>query len=193
MKKPKIKRIKKLPIGFASLFLINLVIYVLTLFFPQITDFLAFVPGRGPLLDCLGLFTYMFAHANFNHLAGNFIFGGPLSVYLENKIGSFKFLSIYFITGILGALFSAVTPSLFGVQGMIGSSVAIMGVVTFALLYSTRENLIIKIVSTCMLGFIFLQQYQNTCMSVIVPTGVGYSGHLGGMVVALFMYILMGL
>lgn len=84
------------------------------------------------------IFTYMFLHANMNHLffnmLGLFFFG----TQVERRIGSKEFLLFYLVTGTLAGLFSFFVYIFTGASGVIllGASGAIYGVLlAFAALY----------------------------------------------------------
>jgi len=181
---------KHSPIAFFSMFLLSAIAYVTSLFYPGLMDQLAvkYEDGIG-VLSILHMITHMFAHSGFIHLTGNFVFGGPLCIYLERKIGSLKFLAIWFITGVCGSLFFMITPSLFGWTELLGSSVAISGCVFYALL-SCKENKIVRVLSILFMAFLFMSQYIATCTAIVMPTGTAFAAHLGGMVTAMLLYCL---
>lgn len=84
------------------------------------------------------IFTYMFLHANMNHLffnmLGLFFFG----TQVERRIGSKEFLLFYLVTGTLAGLFSFFVYIFTGATGVIllGASGAVYGVLlAFAALY----------------------------------------------------------
>lgn len=72
--------------------------------------------------------TYMFLHGSFMHLASNMIslfFFGPR---LEERLGSRRFLVLYFLCGICGALLSLVLFAVAPFGSMVGASGAVFGV-----------------------------------------------------------------
>ena len=72
--------------------------------------------------------TYMFLHGGFMHLASNMIslfFFGPR---LEERLGSRRFLVLYFLCGICGALLSLVLFAVAPFESMVGASGAVFGV-----------------------------------------------------------------
>ena len=72
--------------------------------------------------------TYMFLHGGFMHLASNMIslfFFGPR---LEERLGSRRFLVLYFLCGICGALLSLVLFAVAPFGSMVGASGAVFGV-----------------------------------------------------------------
>ena len=98
-------------------------IYLSTTYFPQIYT----------------LFTSMFIHGGFTHILGNMLIFFFMGTAFEQRIGWKKFLTIYLITGICGAL----THSLFNLEStttLIGASGAIFGILgAFAFSYPKDE------------------------------------------------------
>lgn len=105
------------------LIIANLVVFVLQMLRPQITNEFAFVPFL-ILTKPWTLFTYMFLHGSVTHILFNMIglfFFGPR---LELELGSKNFLWLYFISGIAGALLSFLEYT----SAIIGASGAVYGV-----------------------------------------------------------------
>jgi len=87
------------------------------------------------------LFTYMFVHANFNHLLMNMLglfFIGPT---VERTLGSYRFFVLYYLSGILGGLgWSLLAP---GYAACLGASGAVMGILgAFGALYPNAKLLL---------------------------------------------------
>jgi len=87
------------------------------------------------------LFTYMFVHANFNHLLMNMLglfFIGPA---VERTLGSYRFFVLYYLSGILGGLgWSLLAPEH---SACLGASGAVMGVLgAFGALYPNAKLLL---------------------------------------------------
>lgn len=83
------------------------------------------------------IFTQMFLHGNFVHLAFNMSFLFLIGLYLESYIGTRKYLFVYFITGIAGAL-ASLYFHLFIVG--VGASGAIFGLFGYALITDIRRS-----------------------------------------------------
>ena len=87
------------------------------------------------------LFTYMFVHANFNHLLMNMLtlfFIGPT---VERTLGSYRFFVLYYLSGILGGLGWSVLAA--AGTGCLGASGAVMGVLgAFGALYPNSKLLL---------------------------------------------------
>ncbi|MFN0156785.1 MAG: rhomboid family intramembrane serine protease [Bacteroidota bacterium] len=120
------------------LIIANVVVYVLQLLRPAITGAFSFVPVL-ILERPWTLVTYMFLHdaGGFSHILFNMLgllFFGPR---LEVELGGMRFLRLYLISGLVGALLSFISP----LTGIIGASGAVYGVMFgFAYLWP-REHI----------------------------------------------------
>lgn len=90
----------------------------------RIEDALAFIPALA-LVRPWTIVTYMFLHDGIMHIAFNMLglfFFGP---QVEGRLGSKEFVTLYFVSGISGALLSLVlAPS----SAIVGASAAVFGV-----------------------------------------------------------------
>jgi membrane associated rhomboid family serine protease len=87
----------------------NVVMFFLTAAVPGLARELALVPAL-VLARPWTPFTYMFVHAGAFHLMFNMMglfFFGP---QLEARLGGARFLRLYLVSGLAGALFSLATP-----------------------------------------------------------------------------------
>ena len=102
----------------------NIAIFFVQLTMPALADGFAFVPTLA-LVRPWTIITYMFLHGNFMHIAFNMMalyFFGPA---VEARLGGRDFATLYFVSGISGALLSMVlAPG----APIIGASAAIFGV-----------------------------------------------------------------
>lgn len=102
----------------------NTIVYFLEMTVPGIVNAFSFVPAL-VLVRPWTLVTYMFLHASFTHILFNMIalyFFGP---QVEARLGGKRFLTLYFISGVSGALLSFVLA--FNSE-IIGASGAVFGV-----------------------------------------------------------------
>lgn len=87
------------------LLIINLLMFLVTMFMPNVSDYCALYSFRSPNFKPVQLVTHMFVHGGFWHLFFNmlslFMFGRVLESYWGPK----RFFLYYFIAGIGGALF----------------------------------------------------------------------------------------
>jgi rhomboid protease GluP len=88
------------------------------------------------------LVTSMFVHAGFIHIAFNLFALAYLGVYAERAIGVPRYLLVYFVSGIVAALFHGVIASYVlhnGTVVLIGASGAISGVLGVAAAVGNRR------------------------------------------------------
>jgi membrane associated rhomboid family serine protease len=114
-----------LPVSYSGLILLAcIVVFLISLIFPTfVEDYLALNQDL-VIKRPWTLITYMFVHANFNHIFWNmvvFFFFGP---ELERRVGESKFLRIYILSGIVAAF----GQMLISGGTMMGASGAIFGV-----------------------------------------------------------------
>ena len=102
----------------------NIAVYFVQMTMPQLAESLVFVPAL-ILLRPWSVVTYMFLHGGIMHIAFNMLalyFFGP---QVEARLGSRQFVTLYFVSGISGAILSAVLA--FNAP-IIGASAAVFGV-----------------------------------------------------------------
>jgi membrane associated rhomboid family serine protease len=169
---------------------------------------LQFLPVIGPLLDrfCTlvaqdvfikgqiwRLVTYMFMHstADILHLLFNMLalwmFGGEL----EERWGTRKFVTLYFLFGIGSGLFSALylfDPAM-SFTRILGASGAVIGLLTaYAVYYPDRQILLFFVIP--MRAWMLVAGYavMSLLLAFTRGGGVAHLVHLGGIVVA-FSYL----
>jgi membrane associated rhomboid family serine protease len=102
----------------------NVIVYFLETTAPGFANALALVPAA-VLVRPWTVVTYMFLHANITHILFNMIglyFFGPR---VEERLGSQRFLVLYFLSGLSGAVFSM----FFAFNAaVIGASAAVFGI-----------------------------------------------------------------
>jgi membrane associated rhomboid family serine protease len=135
------------------------------------------------------LVTYMFLHGSFGHIFFNMLglyFFGPR---VEDRLGSNRFITLYLISGIVGALFSIVLAP--GVQ-VIGASGAVLGVLmAFARFWPREQLLIWGIVPIEARWLIIIYAALDLLggFGRLGRTGIANFAHLGGFAGAL-LYLL---
>ncbi len=150
---------------------------------PSLASALVLVP-RAIVLRPWTPITYMFLHADFWHLAFNMLglyFFGPR---LELRLGGRRFLLLYFLSGISGALLSLIfTPS----AAIIGASGGVFGVFLGFAMFWPRERVFI-------FGILPMESWLLVTMMTVVALfggvtssrgGIAHFAHLGGFLGAL--------
>lgn len=147
----------------------NVIIFFLQLASPGITNAFAFVPAL-VLLRPWTVVTYMFLHGGWMHIGFNMIvlyFFGPR---VEARLGSNRFIMLYFIAGIAGAGLSFfLAPG----SAIIGASAAVFGVETAYAKYWPRDLIYIW-------GVLPIQAIWLIALTVAYSVWSGLNGSTGG-------------
>lgn len=135
------------------------------------------------------VFTYMFVHGNFLHLALNMITFWIFGPRVERAWGSTQFTWFYLWCGLGGWCFHY----MFGGQGvLVGASAAILGVaVAYASSWPDEEVLLFAMVPMKVKYFVIFMGAINVVMAVIDHNAVGgtaWAAHIGG-ITAGFIYM----
>jgi membrane associated rhomboid family serine protease len=170
------------------LLIANVVMFVIQQNLQGLIPLLGFQPDQ-VLRQPWTIVTYMFLHADLWHLVFNMLalyFFGPM---LELRLGGRRFLGLYLVSGVTGALFSFTTP--FG--RVIGASGAVYGVMYGFARYWPRVQVLIW-------GILPVQAWVlvivMTALALYGGAGFGQPGvahfaHLGGFAGgALYLFIL---
>lgn len=118
----------------ARLLFANVGVFLLSMTVPAAVWPFALVPAAIPFRPWT-LVTYMFIHAGFGHLLFNMLglyFFGPR---VEERLGGRRFITLYLVSGLVGALLSVVTPY----ARIVGASGAVFGVMLGFARYWPRE------------------------------------------------------
>ena len=105
---------------------VNVILYVIPVLFGLYDDLIANFSVWGPAIregQTYRLLTGIFLHGGIMHLLFNCYALYVIGSQVENFLGRFKFLVIYLVAGISGALFSMI----FGNYASVGASGAIFG------------------------------------------------------------------
>jgi membrane associated rhomboid family serine protease len=183
--------LKKITLTYAII-IANFFVFLISLLFrTQIINELGFRPiylSLEMFPNVYTLFTSMFVHNDFLHILGNMFVFFFMGVAFEQRIGPKKFLLIYLITGVCGAL----THSLLNIDSMvplIGASGAIFGILgAFAYSYPRDE-----IVMPVPIGIMFIMRikviyatilfavFETIIVMFSVQDSTAHFAHLGGL------------
>jgi len=144
-----------------------------------------------------GLFTSMFLHGGFLHIAGNMLFLWIFGDNLEDEMGHLPFLLFYLVSGI-GAGLIHVYASPMSQVPTVGASGAIAGVMGGYLLLFPKAKVdvliilivffkVIPIPAWIMLGVWLAMQFIGGVGSDPQAGGVAYWAHAGGFAVGLIL------
>jgi membrane associated rhomboid family serine protease len=152
-----------------------------------------------PVTAILPLFTSMFLHASFRHVAGNMLFLWIFGDNVEDYLGHFRYLLFYIVSG----LAAGITHILLNADSRIpsvGASGAIAGVMgAYFILYPRARVLtwfppifFFHVPAWLMLGYWFLMNFLSGTATSIAETtqssgGVAFWAHVGGFVAGILM------
>jgi membrane associated rhomboid family serine protease len=145
------------------------------------------------------LFTSMFMHGGFLHIAGNMLFLWVFGNNIEDRLGRLKFLIFYLLAGLIAVYTQALIDTA-STAPTIGASGAIAGVLgAYALLFPRARVLtlifiiffvtLVEIPALILLAVWFILQFVPALGQVAVQSGggqgVAYFAHVGGFVFGL--------
>jgi rhomboid family protein len=145
------------------------------------------------------LFTSMFLHGGFMHLAGNMLYLWVFGNNIEDVCGHLRFLLFYLLCGVAAA-FAQALPNPASEVPMIGASGAISGLLgAYLLLFPhARVHVLIpfgilwmhQIPAGWVLGFWFLFQLLSGLAADPTQPGVAFLAHIGGFIAGMVLIFL---
>lgn len=154
----------------------------------------AFVPQRfsaNPIGDFATLFTSMFMHSGWLHLAGNMLYLWIFGDNVEDRLGKIKYIFLYLLSGI-AATFSQYLFFPDSNVPNVGASGAIAGVLGAYILFFPGQKVnvllgrsIVAMQSVIVIGmWLFLQLVSGagSLYSTQDTGGVAYMAHIGGFI-----------
>jgi membrane associated rhomboid family serine protease len=152
------------------------------------------------------IFTSMFMHAGFMHLAGNMLFLWIFGNNIEDAMGHVRFLVFYVLCGV-GAVFAQVLPSPGSIIPMVGASGAISGVLGAYMLLFPRARVLLGLplgfvivqlgrfpAVWVLAGWFVLQLVMGALNATEIPGrtegGIAFGAHVGGFVAGLLLVAL---
>src|SRR5215212_2523021 len=190
-----------------TLITLNVLIYIFQLMLTdQGRD--AFILGFGLVpayFSLVSVFTAMFVHGGFMHLAGNMLFLWIFGDNVEDRLGHIRFIVFYFLCGLVAAFSQAVlNPN--SLVPMVGASGAIAGVMgAYLVLYPHSRVLMLfpfplfvfELPAIVFLGFWFFIQFLNGINQLpifernAISGGVAFWAHVAGFVAGLILVVFM--
>jgi membrane associated rhomboid family serine protease len=169
------------------LLIANIGVFLLQVVYPELTSMLAMVPARVLSMPWTPL-TYMFVHGGFWHILFNMIvlyFFGPR---VEERLGSNRFITLYLIAGLTGALFSVFTPYV----AILGASGAVLGVqLAYARFWPLDRVFIYGVIPLQVRWLVLLTIVMSLFGLGGFEPGVAHLAHLGGLLgAAIYLFIL---
>ena len=168
---------------------------------------LAVLAGQSPdglATAVLPLFTSLFLHASFLHVAGNMLFLWIFGDNVEDYIGHFQYLVFYLVSGVAAGATHILLNQASPVPS-VGASGAIAGVMgAYFILYPRARVLVwfppiflFHVPAWLMLGYWFLGNFLSGFATAIAETsqtsgGIAFWAHVGGFVAGVIMIRLFG-
>lgn len=145
-----------------------------------------------PIHPAISIFTSMFLHGGFFHIAGNMLYLWIFGNNIEDSLGHFRFLIFYLFSGIIAAYSHAFSESQ-SIIPMIGASGAVSGILGAYLLLFPHARVhtllilgffvqIVRIPAVFVIGFWIIIQLINGILSkgLLNQGGVAWFAHIGG-------------
>lgn len=185
---------KNIPIVTTILIIINIAVF-LVMEFTGSTENTQFLYEHGAMYwpavledgQWYRLITHMFVHSGANHIINNMFMLGILGYQIEKEYGPIKYLITYFVSGIGGAVLSALIEMSLGEAVVsVGASGAIFGIfgVMLVMIFKNRQRM--GQVSAPRLIILFvLMVFGN------MEEGVDVMAHLGGALIGVAMGFLL--
>jgi rhomboid family protein len=140
----------------------------------------------------VSLFTSMFLHGGFLHIAGNMLYLWVFGNNVEDRMGPVVFLLFYLLAGIVAAYGQAL-PNPNSTTPLVGASGAIAGALgAYLVMFPSARVLtlvpiffflqLIELPAMLVLGFWFVLQALQGVGSLEAETGVAWFAHIGGFV-----------
>jgi membrane associated rhomboid family serine protease len=145
-------------------------------------------------------FTSMFLHGGWLHLIGNMLYLYIFGDNVEDRMGHFRYLLFYLITG-LTAAFAQIILNVSSTIPMVGASGAISGVLGAYLLFFPKSKILtlvpiffflhlVEVPAAILLILWFVIQFFSGVASLAVTQssgGVAFWAHIGGFVAGLIL------
>jgi membrane associated rhomboid family serine protease len=182
-----------LPIATFSLIIINVIVFGLSLLFPVLVDWGAMIDRaviNNPL-QAYRFVTAMFLHNGLLHIGLNMLSLYFVGVITERVFGTWRFLLIYFLSGIIGGL------TQFGIDiytnnlgAAVGASGAIFGIFGALGAFFLLRRRALGPAGNSLIGQWFFWLLINLVFSFSVP-GIAAYDHIGGLVAGLILGVLL--
>ena len=176
-----------------GLIALNIVVFLYELSLGRAVDAFTLYYGLIPAaFSWMNVFTSMFLHGGFMHVAGNMLYLWIFGDNVEDRMGHGRFLVFYLLCGVAAALAQTITAPDSTVP-MVGASGAIAGVMGAYFVLYPRSRIVtliplffffqvIEVPAIAFLGIWFLMQFLSGVGSIVntIGRGGGAGGAMGG-------------
>ncbi|HXW68044.1 MAG TPA: rhomboid family intramembrane serine protease [Dissulfurispiraceae bacterium] len=191
------------PFVMVGLIIINIIVFIWEMATPMGGEQIAVLYGAIPhdlitlrsdqmVSPLASVFTSMFLHGGFFHIAGNMLYLWIFGDNIEDALGHFRFLLFYLFSGVVAAYGNALTDPE-SMLPMIGASGAISGVLGAYILLFPRARVhtllffgffwqVVRIPAVFVIGFWIVIQLVSGLLSAgtLQHGGIAWFAHVGG-------------
>ncbi len=191
-----------------GIILLNAAFYLWGLFSPegeqQITYYYGAIPHNiltfertGPVHPLVTVFSSMFLHGGLLHLGGNMLYLWIFGNNIEDRLGHFRFLAFYLVSGVVAVYAHALTDPASRIP-MIGASGAVSGILGAYLPLFPRARVhtivifgffwqVVKVPALIVIGFWAIIQLVSGILTkgLLSQGGVAWFAHVGGFIFGL--------
>jgi membrane associated rhomboid family serine protease len=187
------------PVVTISLIAVNILVFVYELSLGRAVDAFTLYYGLIPAaFSWVTVFTSMFLHGGFMHVAGNMLYLWIFGDNVEDRMGHGRFLVFYLLCGVAAALAQTITvPD--SVVPMVGASGAIAGVMGAYFVLYPRSRIVtlipiffffqvVEVPAIFFLGIWFVMQFLSGVGSIVssisggAAGGIAFWAHVAGFV-----------
>jgi len=187
------------PVITISLIALNVLVFVYELSLGRAVDVFTLYYGLVPAaFSWVNVFTSMFLHGGFMHVAGNMLYLWIFGDNVEDRMGHGRFLVFYLLCGVAAALAQTVTAPESAIP-MVGASGAIAGVMGAYFVLYPRSRIValipiffffqvVEVPAIFFLGIWFLMQFVSGVGSIVsvgqntATGGIAFWAHVAGFV-----------
>jgi membrane associated rhomboid family serine protease len=187
------------PVVTISLIALNVLVFVYELSLGRAVDVFTLYYGLVPAaFSWVTVFTSMFLHGGFMHVAGNMLYLWIFGDNVEDRMGHGRFLVFYLLCGVAAALAQTVTAPESAIP-MVGASGAIAGVMGAYFVLYPRSRIValipiffffqvVEVPAIFFLGIWFLMQFVSGVGSIVsvgqntATGGIAFWAHVAGFV-----------
>jgi membrane associated rhomboid family serine protease len=175
------------PVVTIGLIALNIIVFLYELSLGRAVDVFTLYYGLVPAaFSWINVFTSMFLHGSFMHIAGNMLYLWIFGDNVEDRMGHGRFLIFYLLCGVAAALAQTITTPDSTVP-MVGASGAIAGVMGAYFVLYPRSRIVtliplffffqvIEVPAIFFLGIWFLMQFLSGVGSIVSTIGRGGGG-----------------
>jgi membrane associated rhomboid family serine protease len=174
-----------------QIFYINIIMFILTSFFPILFAYLAMYDMDSKLFMPHQLITHQFLHGGFLHILFNMLVLISFGPSVEDVYGYRKFIFFYLLCGIAGAMLHSFMLNSNDIP-LVGASGSIWGIMMlFTILYPNQKMYLFFIPYGIKGKYLITALFVYELLTALIsgPDGVAHYGHVGGALMGCVLYL----